>query len=54
MSGMSQEELSLRAGLSHHTVFKVENGLSTPQAATLHKLATALNTDPIKLWELVS
>lgn len=41
--GLSQEELSEKAGLSLRTIQRMENGESVPRGSTLKNLASSLN-----------
>lgn len=52
--GLSQAEVARRAGLSRLGVQKIEKGLSAPRAATLHKLALALDVRLSDLMRPVS
>jgi transcriptional regulator with XRE-family HTH domain len=48
-SGLSQEDLSLRATLGRNHVHLIENGLRFPQLDTVYRLAGALGVEPIEL-----
>ncbi len=55
-SGLSQEELGVRAGLHRTAIGLLENGARTPRIDTLVKLSTALDIPPAELiagitWE---
>lgn len=48
-SGVSQEELAGKAGLSLRTVQRVENGETEPRGDTLKRIANCLNVAPADL-----
>lgn len=48
-SGLSQENLSLRASLVRTHVGKIENGERLPKLETIHRLAGALGVEPREL-----
>jgi transcriptional regulator with XRE-family HTH domain len=48
-SGLSQENLSLRASLIRTHVGKIENGERLPQIDTVYRLAGALGVEPREL-----
>jgi transcriptional regulator with XRE-family HTH domain len=50
-SGLSQEELGVRAGLHRTAIGLLENGARTPRIDTLVKLSTALDISPAELIE---
>jgi transcriptional regulator with XRE-family HTH domain len=43
------EQLAERAGVNKNTISRIENGAEAPQAATIRKLARALEVDPEQL-----
>lgn len=45
----SQRELARLAGLTHVTVWRLENGFAEARPATIRKLAEALGVEPYKL-----
>ena len=50
-SGMSQEALADKTGLSHRTIQRIENGESNPTGDTLQRLSTALGVNPDDLMD---
>jgi transcriptional regulator with XRE-family HTH domain len=42
----SQRELARLAGLTHQTVWRIENGFSMARPATIRKLAGVLEVEP--------
>jgi transcriptional regulator with XRE-family HTH domain len=50
-AGLSAEKLAHQAGLSMHTVLRIEQGRAKPLWETVQKLATALNVSPEQLTE---
>jgi transcriptional regulator with XRE-family HTH domain len=48
-SGLSQENLSLRASLARSHVGKIENGERLPEIDTIYRLAGALGVEPKEL-----
>jgi transcriptional regulator with XRE-family HTH domain len=49
LAGLSQEELSVRAGLHRTEIGNLERGLRTPRLDTIVKLAGALEAAPAEL-----
>jgi transcriptional regulator with XRE-family HTH domain len=49
ISGLSQENLSLRAKLSRNHVHSIEKAERLPEIDIIYKLAGALGVDPIEL-----
>lgn len=47
--GLSPRALGVKAGVSHETIRQIESGAAEPQAATLKKLADALDVTPTDL-----
>lgn len=45
----SQRELARLAGLTHATVWRLENGFSEARPATIRKLAEVLSVEPAEL-----
>jgi transcriptional regulator with XRE-family HTH domain len=52
--GFTVSELSRRSGLGRDTIGKIERGLHAPQPKTLHKLAVALEMNPVELAEMMA
>ena len=50
-SGLTQEEVALRASLHRTEVSQLERGLRTPRIDTVAKLAGALEVEPGALFE---
>lgn len=51
-SGLTQQELAAKTGLSQSTIAMIENGTrKTPRPSTLTKLAEALGVSPFELLE---
>jgi transcriptional regulator with XRE-family HTH domain len=50
-AGMSQEEVSWRAGLHRTEISQIERGMRLPRVDTVAKLAGALEIEPGKLFE---
>lgn len=48
--GLTQGDLSERAGVSIQTISSVESGTGSPTRRTLSKLALALGVEPASLW----
>lgn len=49
--GLTQKELSEKAGLNHNQVSRLENGVTdSPLPSTIRKLAEALDIEPIELF----
>ncbi len=48
---LSQRDLARLAGLTHATVWRLENGPAEAHPGTIRKLARALGTDPRELLE---
>ena len=46
---LSQRELSRMAGLTHATVWRLENGFREARPSTIRKLADVLGVDPKEL-----
>ena len=54
-TGLTQEDLAMRARISARTLRNVESGsLSRPQAASIHRLAAALGVSEAELEELLN
>lgn len=51
LSGLTQERMAVRAGITSKFISEMENGGRNPSLETLHKIALALNVD---ISELVS
>ena len=51
LKGMSQEELSLEAGMKRSYVSDLERGTRNPSVRALGRLADALSVDPKDLLE---
>jgi transcriptional regulator with XRE-family HTH domain len=51
LRGMSQEELSLEAGMKRSYVSDLERGTRNPSVRALGRLATALGVEPATLLE---
>lgn len=49
--GLTQQELSKKAGISAVQIKNLEHGYCTPSAFTISKLSTALNADYDILFE---
>ena len=49
--GLSQSEIARRIGVKHATYHEIENGNCSPNLATVERIATALELDPLKLLE---
>jgi len=49
--GLSQSEVARRIGVKHATYHEIENGTSSPNLATIERIAKALELDPIELLE---
>lgn len=49
--GLSQSEIARRIGVKHATYHEIENGKSSPNLATVERIARALEIDPIELLE---
>jgi excisionase family DNA binding protein len=45
-AGLTQQELSARASLTHEEISRLEHGEQSPQAPTVHKLSQALGVAP--------
>ena len=48
-SVLSQRELARKAGLTHTTVWRLENGYKEARPGTIRKVARALGVDPAEL-----
>lgn len=48
--GWSQSQLAARADLTPAAVRRIEAGINDPRAATVKKLADALDVNPDELW----
>lgn len=46
---LSQRELARTAGVTHATVWRLENGFELARPSTVRKLAAALGTEPREL-----
>ena len=49
--GMNKITLASKAGLSRTTIDQIEKGLRKPHAATVRKIADALDVDVLELWD---
>ena len=49
---LTARQLAERAGLSHATVYMVENGKTIPRLEAVRKLSAALEVDPMEVSEL--
>jgi transcriptional regulator with XRE-family HTH domain len=49
---LSQRELARTAGLTHQTVWRLENGFSEARPATIRKLASVLEVEPKDLVKM--
>lgn len=52
-AGLTQEELSFRAEIERNYVSLIERGVNQPTIRIIFKLATALNTEPSKIFAMV-
>ena len=50
-TGLSQDELAVRASINRTEVSQIERGLRTPRVDTLVKLSSSLEADPAELLE---
>ena len=46
---LSMRELEERSGVSYHTIWRLENGLTGAHPRTIRKLANVLGVDPAEL-----
>jgi transcriptional regulator with XRE-family HTH domain len=46
---LSMRDLEERSGVSHHTIWRLENGKTGAHPRTLRRLAEALDVDPQEL-----
>ena len=49
--GLSQSEVARRLGVKHATYHEIENGNCSPNLATIEKIASVLELDPLELLE---
>jgi DNA-binding XRE family transcriptional regulator len=49
---LSQRELARMAGLTHVTIWRLENGFTEAHAQTIRKLAAALGVEPQELVQM--
>jgi len=49
---LTARQLAERSGLSHATIYMVENGRTVPRLAAVQKIAEALGVDPRDVAEL--
>lgn len=52
-AGLTQEELSFKAGIERNYVSLIERGVNQPTIRIIFKLAVALNTKPSKIFAMV-
>ena len=48
---LSQSEVARRIGVKHATYHEIENGSSSPNLATIERIAAAIEIDPLELLE---
>ena len=53
LAALSQAELALKAGVSRATIVGIEGGRLRPQAATIRKLAAALDVQPAQVVQAI-
>ena len=51
-AGLTQEKLAEKAGISLDYMGKIEVSINRPGLKTILKLATALNVEPCKIFEI--